>query len=111
MFLSMTGLRVEEFDALAQEVLPQVEAAKDQRLARATRQRAVGGGEKPHLDNRDQLLLTVVWLRQYPTHNVLGFFFGVSQPTVGRYIDRMLPILEQAGRDTMRGHACHKPHR
>jgi hypothetical protein len=103
-FLSMTGLRVEEFDTLAQAVLPQVEAAKDQRLARATRQRAVGGGEKPHLDNRDQLLLTVVWLRQYPTHNVLGFFFDVSQPTVGRYIDRMLPILEQAGRDTMRGH-------
>jgi DDE superfamily endonuclease/Helix-turn-helix of DDE superfamily endonuclease len=103
-FLSMTGLRLEEFKALAQEVLPQFEAAEEHRLACATRQRAVGGGEKPHLDSRDQLLLTVVWLRQYPTHSVLGFFFGVSQPTVGRYIERMLPILEQAGRDTMRGH-------
>ena len=103
-FLSMTGLRVGEFDTLATEVLPQFEAAENQRLARATRQRAVGGGEKPHLDSRNQLLLTVIWLRQYPTHDVLGFFFGVSQPTVGRYIERVLPLLEQSGRDSMKGH-------
>lgn len=103
-FLSMTGLRVGEFEGLAKDVLPEFEAGERQRLARATRQRAVGGGEKPHLNSRNQLLLTVIWLRQYPTHDVLGYFFGVSQPTVGRYIERMLPILEQAGRDTMRGH-------
>ena len=103
-FLSMTGLRVGEFNALVKDVLPEFEAAESQRLARATRQRAVGGGEKPHLNSRNQLLLTVVWLRQYPTHDVLGYFFGISQPTVGRYIERMLPILEQAGRDSMRGH-------
>lgn len=103
-FLSMTGLRVGEFDTLAKDVLPEFEAAESQRLARATRQRAVGGGEKSHLNSRNQLLLTVVWLRQYPTHDVLGYFFGISQPTVGRYIERMLPILEQAGRDSMRGH-------
>lgn len=102
-FLRMTGLRVAEFDTLAKDLLPQFEVAERRRLARATRQRAVGAGEKPHLDSRDQLLLTVIWLRQYPTHDVLGFFFGVSQPTVGRYMQRMLPILEQAGRDSMRG--------
>ena len=103
-FLSMTGLRVGEFDRLAKEILPQFEAAENQRLARASRQRAVGAGEKAHLDGRDQLLLTVIWLRQYPTHDVLGFFFGVSQPTVGRYIERVLPLLEQSGRDSMKGH-------
>ena len=102
-FLSMTGLRVGEFDSLAKDVVPQFEAAESRRLARPTRQRGVGAGEKPHLDNRNQLLLTVIWLRQYPTHDVLGFFFGVSQPTVGRYIERMLPLLEQAGRDSMKG--------
>lgn len=103
-FLSMTGLRVGEFDALAQTVLPPFEIAETERLARPTRRRAVGGGDKPHLDSRDQLRLRVVWLRQYPTHTVLGFFFGVSQPTVGRYLERMLPILAQAGRDSMGGH-------
>ena len=31
-----------------------------------------------------------------------GFLFGISHPTVLRTIARVLPILEQAGRDTMR---------
>jgi hypothetical protein len=47
-------------------------------------------------------LLTVVWLRVYPTHEVLGYLFGVSDSTVSRVIARVLPLLEQAGRDTMR---------
>jgi hypothetical protein len=50
---------------------------------------------------REQLLLTVIWLRQYPMHEVLGFLFRISHPTVGRIIQRVLPILEAAGRATM----------
>ncbi|NEQ25899.1 MAG: transposase, partial [Microcoleus sp. SIO2G3] len=41
-------------------------------------------------------------LRQYPTHEVLAYLFGVSDSTVSRIIQRILPILEQSGRDTMR---------
>jgi hypothetical protein len=33
---------------------------------------------------------------------VLGFLFGISHPTVLRTLARVLPVLEQAGRDTMR---------
>jgi transposase len=51
---------------------------------------------------RGQILLTVIWLRQYPTHEVLGYLFGVSDSTVSRVIQRVLPLLEQAGRDPMR---------
>jgi hypothetical protein len=54
------------------------------------------------LSFREQLLLVVVWLRVYPTSPVLGLLFGLSHPTVLRTIARVLPILEQAGRDTMR---------
>ena len=101
-FLKVTGLRLNEFQALAKAVLPAYEQAEAQRLYRPQRQRAPGGGDQPSLTGLDQVLLTVVWLRLYPTHDVLGYLFGVSQPTVGRYIGRVLPILEQAGRDTMR---------
>jgi hypothetical protein len=101
-FLKLTGLRRSEFDQLVMDVLPQFEQAEVERLSRADRQRDIGGGRNATLDGRDQLLLTVVWLRQYPTHEVLGYLFRVSQPTVGRYIGRILPLLEQAGRDTMR---------
>lgn len=44
----------------------------------------------------------MVWLRVYPTHEVLGYLFGISDSTVSRIIQRVLPLLEQAGRDTMR---------
>lgn len=98
----MTGLRVAEFDDLVEEVLPLYQASEIQRLSRPDRQRAIGGGHPFELDDRDHLLLTVVWLRVYPTHEVLGYLFGVSAITAGRTIKRVLPVLEQAGRDTMR---------
>jgi hypothetical protein len=101
-FLKMTGLRVAEFDELVVEVLPRFSQAEEARLSRAARQRAIGGGRESELDGRNQVLLTVVWLRQYPTHEVLAYLLGVSDSTVSRIIQRILPLLEQAGRDTMR---------
>ena len=71
-------------------------------MEREERQREVGGGAHPALWMRDQMLLTVIWLRLYPTQAVLGYFFGISQATVSTYIQRVLPILERDGRDGMR---------
>lgn len=101
-FLKVTGLRVAEFDTLVKDVLPAFAAAEMQRLQRPHRQREVGGGRTAELDGRNQVLLTVIWLRVYPTHEVLGYLLGVSDSTVSRIIQRVLPLLEQAGRDTMR---------
>jgi len=101
-FLKITGLRVGEFDTLVRDLLPACVAAETQRLHRSQRQREPGGGRRPDLDERDQIRLTVVWLRVYPTHEVLGYLFGISDSTVSRVIARVLPLLEQAGRATMR---------
>jgi len=101
-FLKVTGLHIGELDTLVREVQPAFVQAEQTRLQRANRQRAMGGGRDSELDVRNQLLLTVVWLRLYPTHEVLGYLFGVSDSTVSRVIQRGLPLLEQAGRDTMR---------
>ena len=60
------------------------------------------GGPDFELKARDQILLTVVWLRHYPTLETLGALFGVSDTTAGRYVRRIAPLLEAAGRDTMR---------
>jgi hypothetical protein len=104
-FRAMTGLTSAEFAALAQAVVPTiataVEAGRERRRGRPSR-RAAGGGHPFTLSYREQLLLVVVWLRVYPTSPVLGFLFGVSHPTVLRTIALVLPLLEQAGRDTMR---------
>ncbi len=102
MFRHLTGLTVPANDALAVRVVPAVEAAHREALDRPGRQRAIGAGGEFGLTTSDQVLLTVVWLRQYPTQEVLGFLFGVSDSTALRAVRRCLPALEQAGRDTMR---------
>jgi hypothetical protein len=101
-FRAMTGLTVPLFDELLQEVLPAYHRARAERLDRPDRQRALGGGDHFDLEPEDQVLLTIVWLRQYPTQEVLGFLFGVSDSTALRAIARCLPLLERSGRDTMR---------
>ena len=101
-FRHLTGLTGPAFDALAADVAPAVEAAHRRALDRPDRQRAVGAGGVFGLTTGDQVLPAVVWLRQYPTQEVLGFLFGVSDSTALRAVRRCLPVLEQAGRDTMR---------
>jgi DDE superfamily endonuclease len=101
-FQALTGLTVRDFDALAEDLLPLQAAARDAQRDRPRRQRAPGAGHPFELDHRDQLLLTVVWLRHYPIGEVLGYLFGVSESTAGRTIARVLPVLAAAGRDTMR---------
>jgi hypothetical protein len=101
-FQHLTGLSVAVFDELAARVVPAVEAAHRKKLARPDRQRAIGGGDDFDLSTADQVLMAVVWLRQYPTNEALGFLFGVSDSTASRARARCLPVLEQAGQDTMR---------
>jgi len=98
----MTGLTLKEFDELLDEVLPRFGEAEQARLSRDNRKRAIGGGRQFEMLARDQILMVVVWLRQYPTHEVLGYLFGVSDSTPSRYIKRVLPLLEAAGQDGMR---------
>jgi hypothetical protein len=101
-FRSMTGLTVEAFDAMLPELLAAFAADRRRRLDRPDRRRAMGGGDGFDLDPADQFLLAVVWLRQYPTQECLGYLFGVSDSTALRAVRRCLPALEKSGKDTMR---------
>ena len=101
-FRAMTGLTVGEFEALVDDLAVRYARAEKKRLSRPNRQRAMGAGHPMHLAVIDQILLTIVWLRLYPTHEILGYLFNVSDSTARRAIERMLPLLEQSGQDTMR---------
>jgi DDE superfamily endonuclease/Helix-turn-helix of DDE superfamily endonuclease len=101
-FRSMTGLTVEVFDQLLPELLSAFAAERQRRLDRPDRRRALGGGDAFDLGVADQFLLTIVWLRHYPTQECLGYLFGVSDSTALRAVRRCLPILERSGQDTMR---------
>jgi hypothetical protein len=101
-FRAMTGLTVKLFDQLVFDLLPACQAARKTRLSRSDRKRAEGGGRSERLAWSEQILLAVVWLRIYPTNEVAGYLFGVSDSTVSRVINRLVPLLEQSGKDSMR---------
>ncbi len=110
-FHALTGLSLAEFAALLDQVLPRYQDHEQQRHARPDRRRAPGAGRVFALDSRDQLLATLVWLRRYPTHQVLAWLFQVSDSTTVRIVARLLPLLEQLGHDTMRFPDPGKHHR
>jgi hypothetical protein len=93
-FQAMTGLTVAAFDDLLTDLLPVCVRATQQRLTRPNRRHA-------ELCWTNQVLLTVIWLRTYPTSEVLAYLLGVSDSTVSRVLARLVPLLEAAGKDTM----------
>jgi hypothetical protein len=101
-FRHLTGLTVEAFDQMLPALLAAFADDRRRRLDRPDRRRAHGGGDTFDLAPADQFLLAVVWLRQYPTQECLGYLFGVSDPSALRAVRRCLPLLERAGKDTMR---------
>jgi hypothetical protein len=96
-FRAVTGLSVKEFDSYSEPLIIELAQAERSRLERKARKRAVGGGRNHDLKWREQLLMTLVWLRLYPTCEVLGYFFNVSDSTANRVVRRCLLILEQEG--------------
>src|SRR5215472_1238677 len=83
---ALTGRDVPTFDALADDMLPRIDAALRRRRDRPGRRRAPGAGHPFDLDPRDRLLLTIVGLRRDPTYDPLGCFFGVAKAIVCRAI-------------------------
>jgi hypothetical protein len=45
-----------------------------------------GGGRPPKLDIADQILLTLVYLHQLPTFQMLGVQFGVSESAANYFL-------------------------
>jgi transposase len=97
-FRSLTGHSVEAFAALLAEFAP----AHQQRCRNATttrregkpRQRAVGAGPAFAHDLPTRLLMALIWLRIYPTFEVLGFLFSLNKTNVHATVADMLATLE-----------------
>ena len=100
-FKSFTGVTQREFEELLNKVTPVWVEEDRKRLERPDRKRAMGGGRTQAFSIREQLLLTLVWLRLYLTTEALGFLFGVDKSTVSRYTRRMLPVLRIVGDETL----------
>jgi hypothetical protein len=99
---SMKLLKCQPISEPSHELKPFFESNEAKRLTRPDRVRAPGAGHPWALEYCNGVLLTLVWLRQYPTGEVLGYFFGISGSSARRTLSRFLPVLEAAGRATFR---------
>jgi hypothetical protein len=55
-----------------------------------------GGGKKAKLSDKEQILLTLIYLRHSPTFQLLGLQFGVSETTANDIFHYWLPIISEA---------------
>jgi hypothetical protein len=84
-----------------ENLLTTFRAAHDrrQRRRRTTRrgqprQRAAGAGHPHRHDDRHRLLMALVWLRLYPTYELLGFFFGLHKRNAQLNVRDVLATLD-----------------
>lgn len=92
-FRNLTGVSLEEFEVLYQQVVDDIERYDETRLEQRERQRAVGAGRRYQHDARNRLLMALIWLRIYPTYEVLGFIFDLDKSNISRNLKGMLAVL------------------
>lgn len=97
-FWSMTGHTLAAFEQLYEQVAGAIETYEESRLKQRARQRGIGAGSQYKHDARDRLLMALIWLRVYPTYDVLGFIFELDKSNVCRNLKPVVAVLrEQIG--------------
>jgi len=93
-----TGLTATEFETLAQVfVALWAKPLRRRTVEGISRQRQPGAGRKGQLaDPRLKLGFILFYFRVYPTQDVMGLFFGLSQPQVCDWVHRLTPLLQAA---------------
>jgi hypothetical protein len=94
-FRRLTGLSVEKFDELLQELTVRWQRQNAKRLLERKRKRAPRLGNQFSLCLGDRLLMLVIYYRTYVTHSFLEFLFHLDESNVGRNIRLLEPILQQ----------------
>ena len=93
---SLSGLNLADFEALYQEFAAHYAQDRQNSLTRKgqPRKRAAGAGAKFSQDGRTRLLMALVWLRTYPTYEVLAFLFSLNKGNAQRGTLDVLATLE-----------------
>jgi hypothetical protein len=91
------GMPLHEFELLLVRFRQAWLEAEAERASRPDRQRAPGAGRKPALGSVNEMLVFIlVYVRQYPTQDLMGVLCGRSQSWVCEWVHRLLPLLQQA---------------
>ncbi len=97
--LTATGLTSDEFAALLVTFGEAYASAyrRDWTIEGQSRLRGVGAGRKGKLSSlEDKLLFILVYEKTYPLQTMFGLQVGMSQGRVNHWIQRLMPVLQQA---------------
>lgn len=92
-FRMLTGITIEKFDEILEELKPIYEAWNLQRLLNRKRIRAPRSGNEFYLELEDRLLMLLMYYRTYVTHVFLGFLFRIDDSNISRNINPLQPLL------------------
>lgn len=92
LMFSLTGLSLKEFDRLFERFEPIYHEfrAKEKK----DRIRKYRNGTKGFLTTRQKLTMILLFLKCYPTYDLLGWIFGLERTRAFRWIKILMPILE-----------------
>lgn len=97
-FPALTGLTRDEFDRLfmAFEAAAEAVRAASTHTKRDSRKRtrAAGAGRRHTLAPRTRLLSALVWLRVYPTYELLGWLLGLDKSNAWHNTQDVLEVLD-----------------
>jgi hypothetical protein len=94
----LTGMHPQDLDALARQLAPSQAAAREQRCYQqrgGRRRKAPGAHGRPILTDRDRVLVTVIYLRQVCSQQVLADLLEVTQAAIGPAIKETRRLLEE----------------
>ncbi|MEV0537530.1 ISAzo13 family transposase [Kitasatospora sp. NPDC050463] len=93
----LTGMSVGELDALRARLAPDQEARREQRryVLRGGRRVATTGRNRSLLSNSDEVLVTVLYLRQVCPQKVLCDLLGINPVTIGQAIKATRQLLDE----------------
>src|SRR3954454_11172164 len=97
----LTGMSRDELAALAQALAPAQEAQAAQRCFEqrgGQRRRAPGAGSTGLLSAADRVLVTVVYLRQICSQNVLSDLLGINASSIGQAVAETRQLLNELHR-------------
>lgn len=94
-FRRLTGITVEKFDEIYEQLEPKYQEFNRKRLEsrNKNRKRRVGAGSQFSLLPEDRLLMLLIYYRTYSTHIFLGFLFNINDSNVGRNINPLQALL------------------
>ena len=90
-FRNFTGLTIEEFNTLNQQITQNYETYEQKRLAKTNRKRAIGAGHPFKQDLTNRLLIMFLYYRLYTSSTLLGYLVNLSQTSVLKNIRILEP--------------------